>query len=147
MCIIPNEFGCAILWFHPFHHFHHLNRKQIGRCVPICLSTHPYPWLCSPQIMPLGLETDEVENPADVPEIDPNGWFWLSVSESIAGRAIMALVSVFALVSVLCVCCVCSCVCVFVFGRRRSSIMIRLLNVRSMGSKWNEQDWLNLCWL
>lgn len=36
---------------------------------------------------------NEVESASEVPEIDSNGWFWLAVSESIAGRAIMALVS------------------------------------------------------
>eukprot|EP00200_Dunaliella_tertiolecta_P013666 CAMPEP_0202394750 /NCGR_PEP_ID=MMETSP1127-20130417/93597_1 /ASSEMBLY_ACC=CAM_ASM_000462 /TAXON_ID=3047 /ORGANISM="Dunaliella tertiolecta, Strain CCMP1320" /LENGTH=1471 /DNA_ID=CAMNT_0048997397 /DNA_START=145 /DNA_END=4558 /DNA_ORIENTATION=- len=44
------------------------------------------------KVMPLGLELNDIEAPSEVPEIDSNGWFWLAVSESIEGRAIMALV-------------------------------------------------------
>lgn len=44
--------------------------------------------------MPLGFEIGDIESPSEVPEIDSNGWFWLAVAQSIAGRAIMALVRV-----------------------------------------------------
>ncbi|KAF5838899.1 hypothetical protein DUNSADRAFT_1989 [Dunaliella salina] len=44
------------------------------------------------KVMPLGFELNDIEVPSEVPEIDSNGWFWLAVSESIEGRAIMALV-------------------------------------------------------
>jgi len=41
--------------------------------------------------MPTGLDISDVEAPSDVP-LDLNTWFWLAVSESVSGRAIMALV-------------------------------------------------------
>lgn len=45
-----------------------------------------------PQVMPNGFELGAVQSPAEVPEVDLNGWFWLSVSESVRGQAILALV-------------------------------------------------------
>jgi hypothetical protein len=44
------------------------------------------------QVMPMGFELTAVESASEVPELDLNGWFWLSVSESVRGQAIMALV-------------------------------------------------------
>lgn len=44
------------------------------------------------QVMPMGIEMSAVENPSEVPELDLNGWFWLAVSESVRGQAVMALV-------------------------------------------------------
>jgi hypothetical protein len=50
------------------------------------------PHLLIKQVMPLGFELPAIESASEVPELDSNGWFWLAVSESVHGQAIMALV-------------------------------------------------------
>ncbi|GFH19942.1 uncharacterized protein HaLaN_16979, partial [Haematococcus lacustris] len=43
-------------------------------------------------VMPTGFELSSVETPAEIPEINANGWFWLAVSEAVHGQATLALV-------------------------------------------------------